>query len=312
MALFLDPITSDLVTKIVDKVRGEYRKHYPELYRGARAPYGYGTIDKSHYQLIRMSRIEDPLPEVPNKMDVSPTLSPPEPKPFTATSRDFRAKFFYLADDEADDKVGYYAFNAQGLAEAAERTKELMAHEPFNRATDPTYLSGWDNQPLISTTHQLENGGTYSNRIPAATPSEALLEQVKEYFSKIPSPGGWPIKETDFIIVASDAYARRWAQILNADTAISHPKNPSITPNQNPAIPSLFAAEGGRIVIVGTPYLVNPNHQFFLAKNHELAFKVRWDRQYTAKYDDPEGMAHIVKLRLLTYWADARRIVGAV
>ena len=309
MAITLDPIKSKLVRDIVDKVQEQRVSKYREAYSMAREPYGLGSIDTSHYQLIRMSRFEGPIPEVPNKMDVSPTLTPPEPKPFTATSRDFRLKFVYLEDDAADDQVGYYEFNAAALGEGADLTRELMAMEPFNRALDPTFTSGWDNLTLGNNAHQLENGGLYSNLLPAAAPSEALLEQVKNYFARIPTAGGWPVQETDFTIVCSESYARRWAQILNADTAIAHPFNPGSEPNQNPAIPNLFVAEGGRIKIVGTPYLEHEDWQFFLAKGNELAMKERWYKNYTYRHDDPEGMAHVVKLRLLNFWGDARRIL---
>lgn len=308
MATSIDPTKLALVREIVRKIANDYQRVYTDLYRGAADGYGYGTVDSGTLQVLRMPRYEGTLPEVPNKLDVSPDISVPEMKPITATARDFRAKFLYLEDDAAEDKLGFYDHQASGFGQAIERTVEIMAHEPFNKAKDTTYTSGWDGKPLADTAHLIENGGTYDNTLAAAPPSETLLENIYDYANNIPSASGWPLKETNFTIITGPSYARRWKQILGSTTAIESPST-SGGPNANPNVPNRFASEDGRVVVVSTPYLLNPNMQFVLFNGHELAFKERWRKTREFMQDDPEGIAQVAKLRLLNYWGDARRVL---
>ncbi len=311
MATLPDPLTTKLLDQIVQEVTSNFNSYYKQIYRNAAPGYGVGKLDKSVLQILRMPRLETTLPEVPNKMDVSPVISPPDVQPITATARDFRAKIFYLDDDQKDNPK-FYAFHAKGFAESIERTIEIMAHEPFNRSTDATYTSGWDGLTLLSSTHKLENGQTYDNTITGSPPpSEALWQTVLDYGMTIPSAFGWPVRETSVVVVTGLSYARRWRQILGANTAIESPSTAGGA-NANPNVPSLFATEDMQHFVVGTPHLVDQTKQFFLFSNHELAFKERWREIYTYQSDDPKAVAHVAKLRLVPYWGDARRILGTV
>lgn len=308
MASTADPTKLKLVREVVQKIANDYQRVYMDLYRGAADGYGYGKVDSGTWQVLRMPRYEGTLPEVPNKLDVSPDISVPEMKPITATARDFRAKFLYLTDDAEEDKIGFYAHQASGFAQAIERTVEIMAHEPFNKAKDATYTSGWDGKPLADAAHLIENGGTYDNTLTAAPPSETLLENIYDYANNIPSASGWPLKETTFTIITGPAYARQWKQILGSTTAIESPSTAGGA-NANPAVPNRFASEDGRVTVVSTPYLLTPTMQFVLFNGHELAFKERWRKTREFMQDDPEAIAQVAKLRLLNYWGDARRVL---
>ena len=287
----------------------DYRKAAAQLYSGAANGYGFTTINEAVKQLIRQPNIEATLPYVPNKGDPHPILSTPSPKDLTLEAKTFRAGIRYYWEEEVDDLWGYWRKQARAFGTSIERTIELLAHEPFNRYADPTYLSGWDNLTLANSAHLLEGGGTYDNTLPAQPPSEALLEQIFDYFDNVPTPYGYPMKVRRVYIVTGDNYARRWQQILGSPTAIAHPFSPGSTPNNNPNIPPLITSGDGRVTVISAPYLVDKNLQFVLGEGHELLFARRWQYVDSENTKDPRATAQYAGVRLLTGWADARRIL---
>ena len=306
MPIALDPYKLGYLKSLVRVAKDNYRTAAPQLYQMAAPGFGYGTIDSAYEQIIRMPLLEATLPRVDNKGDVSPALTPPEPKPLTVEGSVYRARMEYFWEDLVDDKWGFWKRQAQAFGTNIQRTIELVAHEIFN---NPTIVSGWDNQPLASTTHQLESGGTYDNTLPAQPPSEAPLEQILDYFSNVPTAYGYPQMVRRIYIVTGDTYARRWAQILGSPTAIAHPFNPSTTPNQNPNIKPLVTSADGRITVVVAPYLVNKDHQFAIGEDHELFFKVRWEYDKMYERNDPPSYVHINGVKIFNGWGDARRVL---
>jgi len=298
-----------MLKNLVRKASTEYRSVAPQLYQGASQGLGFGTTDKAFEQVILMPLIEATLPEVPNKGDVSPSLTPLEPRAVTVTGRTFRARMEYFWEDEQDDAWGYWSAQAAEFGRSTERTIEVLAHEIFNRAFDAMFPSGWDNLPLASTTHQLMGGGTYDNTLPAAPPSEALLEQILDYFMNVPSEYGWPSVTRRVTIITGDGYARRWQQILNSPTAIAHPFNPATTPNENPSIRPLITSADGRITVVSAPYLENKDWQFVLGEGHELFFFRRWMYEDMEDFKDPRKTVHYRGLRIVNGWVDARKVL---
>jgi len=309
MAMTIDPIKLPYLKTLVRQGSTEYRTAAPELYQMAASGFGYGNLDRPIEQIIRMPLIEATLPHVPNKGDVSPAVTPPEPKGLTIEGMVFRGRLEYYWEDLKDDGWDYWKAQARAFGQSIERTVELLAHRIFNNALNTSVKSGWDDEPLASTNHKLEAGGTYDNTLPAQPPSEALLEQILDYFSRVPTAYGYPQMVRRIYIVTGDNYARRWAQILGSPTAIAHPFSPSDTANQNPAIKPLITSADGRITVVSAPYLVNPDWQFAIGEGHELFFKRGWtfDEMYEKK--NPKAYVHHIGIKLFTGWGDARRVL---
>ena len=293
---------------LAQKASTEYRSVAPQLYQMAAPRLGYGTTNRAFEQVIRVPLIEATLPLVPNKGDVSPSITPLEPRAVTVEGKTYRARMEYYWEDVQDDEWGYWQDQAREFGRATERTIEVLAHEIFNRAFDPTFPGGWDNLTLANTAHLLMGGGTYDNTLPAQPPTEALLEQIYDYFDYLPSEYGWPQVVRRIYIVTGGAYARRWRQILKANTAISHPFDPATTANQNPAMPPLV--DGNRIVqVVEAPYLENRELQFAIGEGHELFFLKRWEYSYMREKDDPRAVVHYQGLRVVNGWVDARKVL---
>jgi len=81
-----------------------------------------------------------------------------------------------IMEDDQYDVVGQR--RAQGLAFSVRQTKEVVAANVYNRAFNSSYIGG-DGVAMISSSHPLFAGGTWSNQIStAADLSEASLEQA--------------------------------------------------------------------------------------------------------------------------------------
>ena len=305
----MDPYKLSYLRTLVTTPPTDYRRQAPQLYSGAAQGYGYINLNDPVKQIIRSPNIEATLPHVPNKSDPHPILSTPDPKPLTLEAKTFRAGIRYYWEDEVDDTWGYWRRQARAFGTSIERTIELLAHEPFNRYADPTYTSGWDNLTLANTAHLLEGGGTYDNTLPAQPPSEALLEQILDYFDNIPTPYGYPMRVGRIYIITGDNYARRWQQILNSPTAIAHPFSPGTTANQNPNIPPLITSGDGRVTVISAPYLVDKNLQFAIGEGHELVFARRWQYVDSENSKNPRATVQYAGVRLLSGWGDARRVL---
>lgn len=80
--------------------------------------------------------------------------------------------------------------DAGALAFSARQTKEIVAANVYNRATNGSYL-GADGVSLLSTAHLLGKGGTFANK-PATDVdlSEAALEDALIAISKMRDPAG--------------------------------------------------------------------------------------------------------------------------
>lgn len=305
----MDPYKLSYLRALVTTPPSDFERVAPQLYSGAARGYGFTTINDAVKQLIRQPVIEATLPYVPNKSDPHPMLTTPAPKSLTVEGKTFRAGIEHSWEDDVEDKWGYWRKQAQAFGTSIERTIELLAHEPFNRYADPTYLSGWDNLTLANSAHLLEGGGTYDNTLPAQPPSEALLEQVYDYFDNIPTPYGYSMRVRRIYVITGSSYARRWNQILGSPTAISHPFSPGSTPNNNPAIPPLITDGKQRLVVIEAPHLVDKNLQFFLGEGHELLFARRWQYNDAEETKNPRAIKQYAGVRLLSGWGDARRVL---
>lgn len=101
----------------------------------------------------------------------------------------------YIVTEEAFDDNKYKKVakaRTRALATSFHTTKEVVAANTLNRATNGSYLGG-DGVPLLSTAHPTK-AGTFANRMTtAADLSEAALEDVLKLIMKAEDNAGNPI-----------------------------------------------------------------------------------------------------------------------
>lgn len=252
------------------------------------------------------------IPEVPNDGDPTPVLTGFEPVVLRYRRRTWRGAVKYLWAQKFGDKIGYYANLARSLGEALAYTKELLMHEPLNRATDTTYTGGWDNLPLLSNAHPLLAGtGTFNNLNTYVSPSQTVLESLQVAFNQVPDAYGRPIVVPKINLVVPSSQEYTWRQLLGTGTAISRVEGTTLTsPQPNPNIVSVV--ESGRFTLIPTPYIFYPNNQayFAIGVGHELFFAEAFARSRNYAENNPEATVHEVQWSGNVGWRSAERIIG--
>lgn len=252
------------------------------------------------------------IPEVNNPGLPTPLLTGPGIEGVRYRRRTWRGGVRYLWEDTIGDRIGYYRRLASGLSDALQYSLEYLYHEPFFRAVDPTYLGGWDNQPLLSANHQLLGGGTWNNRYTFVAPTDNVLRTIEEAMDTLPDPYGRPYAVNRIMIFTSTSLLRTFEQILNARSAISNPyASGQLNPNAN--IPPAFTA--GRFTVVGSPYLNrinNGNVYFALGDGHKLFVAKAFARERMFELDNPPAYQHEVWWSGNVGWTSADRVIGFI
>ena len=257
------------------------------------------------------------IPEVSNPGSPTPLLTGSKPVEVRYRRRTWRGGVRYLWEDQYADKIGYYSRLVRGLGDALEYSLELLYHEPFFNATNPNYVGGWDNLPLLSGAHKLLGGaGTWSNQYSYAAPSDTVLRQIEETFDTLPDAYGRPYAVNRIVIFTSTKLLRAFEQALNARTALSNPfASGQVNPNAN--IPPAF--DSGRFTVIGSPYLnaidlgSGPGNLYFaLGQGHELFVGKAFSRERMFNLDNPPAVQHEVWWSGNVGWTSADRVIGYV
>lgn len=262
--------------------------------------YGSSTMD-ARYAELGVKGVLGAIPRQRDRFKPYPLIDAPNPKILTVEASSYRGAYAYLWEDLQDDKMGYYKEMASSLAQAALFTRELIAHDMFNRAKDSTLPQGWDGLTLANAAHPLLNpaAGTYSNTIAAAAPSETILQSVMDYFDKIPDHQGRPNKaSTKIVLLVHISKLRAWRQILNSPTAITNVAAAQLTstsPNPNPQIPNYFQSDN--VTVIGTPYFTATDLNSFIAIApgiNGLYWRKRFTREGLFDDNNPPKTTHFV------------------
>lgn len=293
------------------KENGDFTRAFANIWGQSGGRYGMGSTDNPYDQFGRLALLRQ-VPKVTDQYKTTPELEAPDPAFVTFRSEDYRAMYKYLWRIIQDDKGGLYKQIASSLGQAMGYTKELLGHEVFNRATDVTFTSGWDGQPLVSASHKLLGGGTYSNVIAPTPVSEALYDAVYAYFDQVPDEHGRPMKINKFYAVASTRKVRAHRQLMGAATAlVSVPgvtlNSGTVNPNEN--IPNRWSEDFGRTQLSDTPYFSDPNTFVVLGQGHELIWRDRLSAQTMVQFEDPPAEAQRIWYSGYRGWLDARRIL---
>lgn len=251
------------------------------------------------------------VPEVNNPGLPTPIMQGPRVEVVRYRRRTWRGGVRYLWEDTIADKIGYYSRLTKGLSEALEYSLELLYHEPFFRATDSTYVGGWDRLPLLNSAHLLLGSGTFNNQFTFASPTDTVIRSIEEQFDTLPDPYGRPYAVNRIVIFTSTKLVRTFMQALGAQVALTHPVGGSA--NQNPAIPPAFDA--GRFTVIASPYLnqvASGNIYFALGQGHQMFVGKAFSRERMFELNDPPAYQHEVWWSGNVGWTSANRILGYV
>lgn len=272
--------------------------------------YGSRRMDAAYEEIGIKSSLSS-VPRMDDKAKPHPVLSAPSPRVLTVRPVSYRGSYAYLWEDLQDDKAGYYREMAATLGHALLFTRELVGHEPFNRARDATFLQGWDNNPLgFATIPLLDAGaGTYSNVYAAAAPSETTLDAVMNHFDRVPDNRGRPTKVQRIILIVHITRLRHWRQLLRAaarDVAVEVPVGTGA--NANPQMPNRFSADN--ITVIGTPYFTAADLNSFIALGAQngLYWRTRFTKDGMDELTNPPRTLHWAWSKFALGVADKRQI----
>lgn len=135
---------------------------------------------------------------------------------------------------------------AQLVAESMAETKEILASDVFGNAFD-TNFTGMDGQPLVSASHKLGRGGTFSNYIGNVSLSQEGIEAAMIQGRKMPNDVGLPtgVGDEERIILTNEDLSfdleRILESTLQSDTANNTKnvlKGKKLRPQTNRYLPS--------------------------------------------------------------------------
>jgi hypothetical protein len=299
----------NLARKGMDK--GKFAQTGQKIWGSTGGRYGIQNYDSRTVRFGRMGYLNT-IPQVSDKNAPYPEVDTLAPKYLTMEGLTYKAKYKYLLEDKLNDPAGFYKETAAGLGTAWSRTKELLYHNLFDRSTDATLTSGWDNLTLVNASHQLMNGATYSNVIAPTPISEALYDSINQYFDQIPDEHGFPTERvTKKTVIGSTTRERRHLQILNSGAAITTVAGVTLTAgtvNPNESIPSLINISSS-LDFMSTPHFEDPNTLVVLGEGHELVWGDRWLKMNMFGTNDPPTENQAIWWEGYNGWVDARRIL---
>lgn len=167
-----------------------------------------------------------------------------------------------MVEDDQYDVIGKQ--RAQGLAFSMRQTKEIVAANVYNRATNASYTGG-DGKTLINSAHPNVAGGVYSNLL-SGTPalSEAALEDMCIQIANAKNDRGLRIALIpETLIIPVDL-------VFEADRILNSPLRVGTANNDLNALKNMSKFPGGVVV------------------NHYLSSSTNWFVRTNA----PDGMKH--------------------
>jgi len=168
-----------------------------------------------------------------------------------------------------DDRVGIMKKGFQELGRSAAYTKELIAWDLLNSGFVSTKRVGIDGQPLFAT-HNLINGGTYSNVAPAGSAiSNTTLQAMFNVFDKMTNEKGvpTPIKPAVLIVAPEKRFI--------AETYLRSEYNPEQPAGSAPNLINTVGNKGLSFFV--SHYLTSSTAWFVLSEKtkHDLNLFIR-------------------------------------
>lgn len=206
-----------------------------------------------------------------------------------------------VMEDDLYDVVG--PDRAQGLAFSMRQTKEVVAHNVYNRAFNSSYTGG-DGVELLATNHPNVSGGTWANELAvAADLSESSLEQACIDLKKFTNDKGLRIavQPTSLIIPVDEEF--------NAIRILKSAQRPGTADNDINALNMM----GKFKTIIASPYLTDTDAWFIRTnvKKSLRHFERRPDA-FTQDNDfDTDNAKYKATARYSFGWSDPKGLFGS-
>ena len=206
-----------------------------------------------------------------------------------------------VMDDDLYDVVG--PDRAQGLAFSMRQTKEVVAHNVYNRAFNSSYTGG-DGVELLATNHPNINRGTWANVLAvAADLSESALEQACIDLKKLTNDKGLRIsvKPTSLIIPVDEEF--------NATRILKSTSRPGTADNDINALNVM----GQFKTIIASPYLTDTD-AWFIRTNVKKSLRhfERAPDAFTQDNDfDTDNAKYKATARYSFGWSDPKGLFGS-
>lgn len=205
-----------------------------------------------------------------------------------------------------DDKYNLMGDLSGSLGKSARWTRELLGHDPYNRAFSATKYVGRDGLALITASHPLVGGGTLSNLLTGDL-AEGTLEDAWERFQMLTDERGMFIEANPTTLVVHPTEvlnARRLLESASLNTA-------SLNTAGNPGVINPLQ---GMVRIVSSPYLSDPDAWFVIADTMEVQILFYDRKPFDTKTwddEDADGTIHKGKMRVGVGFRDYQFIVGS-
>ncbi|MFP5513419.1 MAG: Mu-like prophage major head subunit gpT family protein [Alphaproteobacteria bacterium] len=201
---------------------------------------------------------------------------------------------------EDGDHISLGSTFSKHLAQSLIETKEWNTANVLNRAFNTSYKGG-DNQPLISTSHPLINGGSASNQLAtAAALSQTSVEQMLIQISNAVSPEGRKIRLKPKKLVVPNTL-RMQAKVITQTPLRTGTANNDINPIQ------------GELSEVATFSRMTSNTNWFIQTETEeglqLVQRSPLDKGMEGDFET-RSMRYKADERYGTFWVDWRDLWG--
>ncbi len=201
---------------------------------------------------------------------------------------------------EDGDHISLGSTFSKHLAQSLIETKEWNTANVLNRAFNTSYKGG-DNQPLISTSHPLINGGSASNQLTtAAALSQTSVEQMLIQISNAVSPEGRKIRLKPKKLVVPNTL-RMQAKVITQTPLRTGTANNDINPIQ------------GELSEVATFSRMTSNTNWFIQTETEeglqLVQRSPLDKGMEGDFET-RSMRYKADERYGTFWVDWRDLWG--
>lgn len=288
---------------------------------------GLGNIPRVHQRFLNViptnNKVEQDVlhsglpavPEVPGDLLKTPMASFKIANPVGYRQRNFRLAYKYTRKAAKYDNAGKITGVVSTMGEGMAYTMEVVGHEIFNQAT--TKNVGWDKLPLGSNAHKLVGTSqTYDNLgTPGSYPSTALLQEIYNYFKRVPNDQGWAVPVGISLVVCAPELGPAWRQLVGSSVQVgvgdgsnaggygakgnqlqenlSNPFSGLITPDK--IVESHYLADTGMSIIIGEGHQMN-------------MFVGEAPRTRTWNEPNPEAIVHEITADFVVGVTDSRRI----
>lgn len=189
----------------------------------------------------------------------------------------------------------------QYLHRAAWKTVEVDTTRILSRMFNTSYVGG-DGLPLISASHTLPNGGTYSNLAANAALSESQIASIRTQAAQMPGRDGI----TDGCVLKKLVVPSALWMFANQLTGSQY------TPESN-NFAKINTVQKLKLTIVENPYWQNTSSNYLFLTDAEGGPNIRWRRKFksaTWKENSREIMFHSMVARYAMGWTNPRSAIG--